>query len=258
MKNMITLNTRKTLITLLSLIILLPYLSISLLGQTPTAQQILERIDRNQSADSRIFTASMIIHAQRGERTMEMKIWSVGNQKSFTEYLAPAREKGTKMLKLADQLWMYSPSADRTIQISGHMLRQSVMGSDLSYEDMMDDQRLTDNYDAQVVGPDTLGGRDCWVLELRARSTDLAYQRRKMWIDRERYVPLKEELYAKSGKLLKQTLLSDVKLIDGRWFPTRVVYQDMLKLGGGTEFVIHEIRFNVPIAESTFNKSMLK
>ena len=240
------------------LIILLACLPAALMGQTPTAQQILDRIDRNQSADSRIFTASMIIHTQRGSRTMEMKIWSVGDQKSFTEYLAPAREKGTKMLKLADQLWMYSPSADRTIQISGHMLRQSVMGSDLSYEDMMDDRRLTDVYDARVIGPDTLGGRDCWVLELRARSADMAYQSRKMWIDRERYVPLKEELYAKSGKLLKQTVLSDVKQIGGRWFPTRIVYQDMLKSGGGTEFVIHEIQFNVPIPESTFNKAMLK
>jgi hypothetical protein len=41
------------------------------------------------------------------------------------------------MLRLENQLWIYSPSTDRNIQNSGHMLRQSVMGSDLSYEDML-------------------------------------------------------------------------------------------------------------------------
>lgn len=47
-----------------------------------------------------------------------------GDHKGYTEYLAPAREKGTKMLKLENQLWIYSPATDRTIQIAGHMLRQ--------------------------------------------------------------------------------------------------------------------------------------
>lgn len=229
-----------------------------LLAQNPSAQQILDQIDRNMASESRIFSASMIVHAARGERVMEMKIWSQGDKRSFTEYLSPAREKGTKMLKLNDQLWMFSPSADRIIQISGHMLRQSVMGSDLSYEDMMDDRKLTDIYQATVIGPDEMDNRPCWVLDLRAKTADIAYFQRKMWIDQERNIPLKEEWYAKTGKLLKQTTLSDVKKIDGRWFPTRLVYKDMLKTGAGTEFIIGEIQFNAVIPESLFSKASLR
>jgi hypothetical protein len=56
-----------------------------------------------------------------------------GQERAFREYTFP-RGKGTKMLKLGDQLWTFDPRTDRTIQISGHLLRQSVMGSDLSYE----------------------------------------------------------------------------------------------------------------------------
>ena len=61
----------------------------------------------------------------------------MGSEKAFTENLSPAREAGTKMLKLKDKLWTYSPQTDRIIQISGHMLRQSINGSDMSYKDMM-------------------------------------------------------------------------------------------------------------------------
>ena len=75
-------------------------------------------------------------------RTIESKNWVIGIDLAFTEYLSPPREKGTKMLKLGDKLWTYSPQTDRVIQISGHMLRQSVMGSDMSYNDMMEDRPL--------------------------------------------------------------------------------------------------------------------
>jgi len=239
-------------------LISLTFLPIMLSGQNPSADKIIEQIDRNMASKSRIVTATMIVHASRGERIMEMKVWSEGDKKSFTEYLSPARDKGTKMLKLADQLWMFSPSADRIIQISGHMLRQSVMGSDLSYEDMMDDRKLTDIYNATVIGPDNIDSRLCWVLELRAKTDDVAYFMRKIWVDQERNFPLKEELFAKAGKLLKQTTLSEVRKIDGRWFPTKMIYKDMLKTGAGTEFIINDIQFDAPIPEAVFSKASLR
>ena len=227
-------------------------------AQYPTGKEVMDRIDENLSSKNRIFTSKMIIHGRRSSRTIESKSWSEGDKKSFTEYLSPAREEGTKMLKLEDQLWMFSPSADRTIQISGHMLRQSVMGSDLSYEDMMEDSKLTDQYDAVVTGTEELDGRECWVMELTAKSSDVTYQLRKLWVDNTRYIPLKEELYAKSGKLLKKTELFDVTQVQGRWFPKKIVFKDMLKQGDGTEFIIETIQFDQEIPEHIFTKASLK
>ncbi len=237
-------------------IILAVFLTTNLSAQT--ADEILERVDRNMSSENRIFESAMIIHGRRTSRTITSISYSVGDKKSFTEYLSPAREQGTKMLKLEDQLWIYSPSTDRTIQISGHMLRQSVMGSDLSYEDMMEDRKLTDVYNAEVIDSEDIDGRPTWVLELTANVEDLAYASRKEWIDKERYIPLKEELYAKSGQLLKRSTLSDVVKIEGRWFPTTIVYKDMLKQGEGTEFKITSIKFNQNIPEYIFTKAALK
>ena len=175
----------------------------SALMAQPSGKEILDRIDANMSSDTRYVKSKMVIHGPRSSRTVESESWAKGIS-SFTEYLAPAREKGTKMLKLEDKLWIFSPSTDRTIQISGHMLRQSVMGSDLSYEDMMDDRKLSDVYEAGVVGAETISEADCWIVEMRATADDVAYQMRKLWVDKTRYIPLKEELYAKSGKLLKK------------------------------------------------------
>jgi outer membrane lipoprotein-sorting protein len=227
-------------------------------AQEPTGREILERIDKNMASKSTITTSKMVIHGSRQTRTIEAKSWGMGDKKAFTEYLSPAREKGTKMLKLTDQLWIYSPSSDRTIQISGHMLRQSVMGSDLSYEDMMDNAELIRDYNATVIGSEKIDDRDCWIVELQAKTADVSYQLRKIWVDKSRYIPLKEELYAKSGQLLKRLVLTDITKIDNRWYPKKMVFKDMLKKGDGTEFIIVNIEFDKEIPDYIFSKAALK
>ena len=237
---------------------LLPVILLMSFTPQPDANTILDKVDRNMSSKNRVFESEMIIHGRRTSRSMTSISYSVGNKQSFTEYLSPARDKGTKMLKLENQLWIYSPSTDRIIQISGHMLRQSVMGSDLSYEDMMDDRKLTDVYSAKVTGNETVDGRNTYVLELTAKVEDAAYHTQKIWVDTEHYVPLKQEMYAKSGQLLKRSTLSDVRQIQGRWFPMTIVYKDMLKEGSGTEFKMTSVKFDQDIPEYKFTKAALK
>jgi outer membrane lipoprotein-sorting protein len=240
-------------------IYILIILAISLLSfSLPDANEILEKVDKNMSSKNRIFESEMIIHGRRSSRTITSKSYSTNDKKSFTEYLSPAREQGTKMLKLENQLWIYSPATDRIIQISGHMLRQSVMGSDLSYEDMMDDRKLTEIYSAKVTGNETIDGRNAYTLELKAKVEDAAYYSQKIWVDVERYVPLKQEMFAKSGQLLKRTTLTDVKLVQGRWFPMTMVFKDILKEGSGTEFRMTSVKFDQLIPDYIFTKAALK
>jgi outer membrane lipoprotein-sorting protein len=242
---------KKILILIILAIILMSF-------SDPDANTILEKVDRNMSSKNRVFESEMIIHGRRSSRTITSISYSAGTKQSFTEYLSPAREQGTKMLKLENQLWIYSPSTDRTIQISGHMLRQSVMGSDLSYEDMMDDRKLTEIYNASVTGNEVIEGRNTYILELKAKVDDAAYHSQKVWIDTERFVPLKQEMFAKSGQLLKQTSLSDVRQVQGRWFPMKMVFKDVLKEGSGTEFRMTSVKFDQIIPEYIFTKAALK
>ena len=79
-----------------------------------------------------------------------------------------------------------------------------------------------------------------------------------MWVDTERFVPLKEDMFAKSGKLLKRITFSSVQKIQGRWYPLSFVYKDMLKEGPGTKMTIQEIQLDAAIPESYFNLSSLK
>ena len=232
-----------------------------LLGQSNdmSVQDIIRAMDENLNAKSRVLTSKMVIHGRRTNRTIESKNWVIGIDLAFTEYLSPPREKGTKMLKLGDKLWTYSPQTDRVIQISGHMLRQSVMGSDMSYNDMMEDRPLVELYEATLEGSIEIDGRDHWIMLLEAKVKGLSYPKRRAWIDKEYLLPMKEELYAKSGKLLKTSTMDGIKKVQGRWFPSRFIFKDALKRNSkGTEWVIEDIQFDVEIPEHIFLKAALR
>ena len=232
-----------------------------LLGQSNdmSVQDIIRAMDENLNAKSRVLTSKMVVHGRRTSRTIESKNWVIGIDLAFTEYLSPPREKGTKMLKLGDKLWTYSPQTDRVIQISGHMLRQSVMGSDMSYNDMMEDRPLIELYEASLDGSVEIDGRSHWIMLLEAKVKGLSYPKRRAWIDKEYLLPTKEELYAKSGKLLKTSTMDGIKKVQGRWFPSRFIYKDELKRNSkGTEWIIDEIAFDIDIPESRFSKALLR
>ena len=227
-------------------------------AQNLSADNILKKVDANMVSKNRIIEAKMVIHGQRNDREISSKSYSEGIEKSFTEYLSPEREKGTKMLKLKNMLWIYSPSTDRTIQLSGHLLRQSVMGSDLSYEDMMETRKLYEIYDAKILRQEKIEDRNTWLLELNAKVEDVAYVKSQIWIDTEKFVPLRQDFFAKSGQLLKRSTFSDIEKVNGRWYPKKINYKDMLKNGKGTDFIMLKISFDTTIPDYIFSKASLK
>jgi outer membrane lipoprotein-sorting protein len=227
-------------------------------AQAPDGNAILARVDANIGSDNKISHARMVVEARGATRTVESRTWIRGMRESFTEYLAPPRDRGTKMLKLGDQLWTYFPETDRTIRIAGHMLRQSVMGSDLSYEDLMEDPRLSAQYEAKVAGEAVHRDRRCWVLDLSAKAQGLAYHSRKMWVDAQRDIVLREERYAKGGRLLKTTDVLEVARSGNRWIAKTIVFKDALKSGQGTRFEMISLEFDASIPDHVFSKAMLR
>ncbi|MBT3367588.1 MAG: outer membrane lipoprotein-sorting protein [Nitrospina sp.] len=221
-------------------------------------QKLLEQVDENLWANTKFITGRLIIDNGRKVRTLTQDSWMQGVERSYSRYKSPAREKGTKMLKIAGKLWMYTPRTDRKILIAGHLLRQSMMGSDLSYEDMMEDHKLSHSYSATLEGFDELAGTRCAILHLVARDKKTTYQTRKVWITPEDRIVLKEERFAKSGKLLKTILFKDYEKIETRLFPRTMVFRDMLKENTQTTYKFDVIKFDVDIPAKYFSQSILK
>ena len=222
------------------------------------AQKLLQQVDENLWADTKFISGRLIIDNGRKVRTLKQDSWMEGVTRSYSHYKSPPREKGTKMLKVGGKLWMYTPRTDRKILIAGHLLRQSMMGSDLSYEDMMEDHKLSRAYSASLEGYEDIDGIRTALLHLVAHDKKTTYQTRKAWINPENKTVLKEERFAKSGKKLKRILFKDYEKIENRMFPRTMIFKDLLKENTQTTYKFDVIEFNIEIPARYFSQSILK
>jgi len=109
------------------------------------------------------------------------------------------------------------------------MLRQGMMGSDMSDEDMLEVADFDDKYEAEVIGEDETAGRPCWKLEARARDDSVSYPRRLIWIDKQNMMPLRQELFAASGMMPKTWIMSEIEMVSARPVARRMEISDQLK-----------------------------
>ncbi|HRJ16500.1 MAG TPA: hypothetical protein PLI34_15985, partial [Saprospiraceae bacterium] len=58
------------------------------LVQQNDANAILRKVEQNMSSDNRVFESEMTIRGKRNSRTITSRSYSVGDKKSFTEYLS--------------------------------------------------------------------------------------------------------------------------------------------------------------------------
>lgn len=234
----------------------LVYLTIVGFGEQITAEEIMKRRDENEYIHSAYAEATMII--SRGGRKVEKTMVMYSQEKdALVEFTNPA-DRGTKFLKRGDNLWMFFPDAEDIVKISGHMLEQGLMGSDFSYQDMMESDKLTELYAFSLLEDDSFDDRLCYVLEATALpDRKVSYYRRVTWIDKERFVGLKEELYAQSGRLLKVSEVEKVEEIDGRWLPTQSIMENKLRKNTYTRFIINKIELNLELDEKMFSLQSL-
>lgn len=243
--------------SLIVVLILILFPNSITIAEEMTAEEIINKRDDNEYITSVKAEAEMIIVSGGRRITKTMLILS-DKKNALVEFTNP-QDRGTKFLKREGNLWMFFPDAEDIIKISGHMLNQGIMGSDFSYQDIMESDKLTDLYNFEIIKEEEIDKRHCYVLEGIAREgIKVSYYHRISWIDKERFVGLKEELYAQSGHLLKETRINEIKEIEGRWIPIDSVMENKLRKNTYTEFKITQIDFNPEIPEGTFALQSLR
>jgi len=217
-----------------------------------SGEEILKKIDANASFGILRYRGVMEIQQQKKMLIKEFVAIAEGDAKAFVEFINP-EDRGIRYLKIDKDLWMYFPDEQETIKISGHLLKEGMMGSDVSYEDALESGNLLKKYTVAVAGTENLDGRPCYVLELTASTKTAPYDKQKLWVDGERFTVLKSQMLSKSDKLIKESLALQVRQYGKRWFVTELRMEDKLKKGGGTTFKMTDLEFDVSVPEDQFS-----
>lgn len=233
-------------------------LVLTVLSFAQTGAEILEKVDNNTVVTSWHYSAKMTISLSGTIREKEFTGYAIGKESAYMEFTSPARDRGTRFLKLGDEMWMYIPTVERATKIAGHMLRQSMMGSDFSYDDIVENRRLVELYEAELIGTEEIDGKECYVLQLTARVPEINYYSRKMWVDKNIHAAVKVELFAKSGKLLKEVTTTEFISVRDYTFPTLIRMVNKLRRDTYTELKLEDVELDIRIPDRIFTKAYLE
>ncbi len=223
------------------------------------AKQIIQKAEnaiKGKSSSHSIM--EMTITTSDYTRTMKMESWSLGTSKSLVKILAPAREAGNRTLKLGNEIWMYLRNTETTIRIPPSMMLQSWNGSDYTYDDMVREETLAEDYAITIIGSEKVDNIDCWKLQLVPKpNAPVVWGKILYWVRKEDDLPSLVEYFDEKGKLMRTMEMGDFKTIGGRKIPTTWTMYNSDKTHS-TEIRMDEAAFDIKISEKIFSLKELE
>jgi len=203
---------KKILICLFALLIAVPVYAID-------GTQLLKQIDRNLNPESYELYRKLINIEPDGKKK-EYVLFTVkkGKDKVAALFLSPASEKGRSTLRLGDNMWLYIPNVGKPVRITS---LQSVVGGIFNNSDIMQ-LDYADEYDVEKIEEQ---GNE-YLLHLKAKTKTVAYDRLKLWADKNKKIPTKIECRTEADMLIKTLYFKEIKDFGGGIIRPSVIETD--------------------------------
>jgi len=179
------------------------------------------------------------------------RILAKGNEAAIVLTVEPESERGQALLMRGRDLWVFMPDVSQPIRLSlSQRLVGQVANGDVARANFSGD------YTAKVLRYDPCGDEACYVLELEANDSSVAYHRVVYWVQQRTFHPVKAEFYAISGRLLKTATYRAFKPLGGKIRPTEVMIEYAVKKGQSL-LSYSGLRLR-DLPDKVFNKDYLK
>jgi len=166
--------------------------------------QILMKLDRNLNPES-YESYRKLINIEPDGKKREYVLFTVkkGADKVAALFLSPASEKGRSTLRLDENMWLYIPNVGRPVRITS---LQSVVGGVFNNSDIL---RL--DYAAEYFVEQMEELSDEHILHLKAKTKTVAYDKLKMWVDKDKVLPTMVECLTEASMLIKTIYFKQTK-----------------------------------------------
>lgn len=220
-------------------------------AEDANARKILNAADAILAPDIYEAEVEMVAYRPDGsKREYGYRVYKSGYDKLLLTFDKPRTLDGHSALRRDDALWRYIPSLKRAMRISS---RSDFEGGDFRNADVLR-VNLARDYAVTGMKPD----KDLLVLDLKAKTPEAAYERIKLWVRKKDNMPIRQELYAASGKLLRSLQTKDPKdLGSGHVAPSVFEMTNEVAKGRKTIMTVKKLVKKDSIPESRFRKQTM-
>lgn len=193
-----------------------------------SAEEILEKVDevRNPQLDFKVDVNVTSVKPGSEPKKAKYEVLVKGRDKTIIKTFEPSVDRGTSLLMLDYDLWVFLQTISKPLRIS---LQQRLVG-EVANGDLAR-ANFSGDYNPKLLKTENIGGKEYYVLELTAKNDRVTYNKVILWAQKNNFHPLKAEFYAVSGRILKICTYESFQQVLGRLRPTRLILDDPLVRG---------------------------
>jgi len=201
---------------------------------------------------------TMTIHRPDWERSMSMRTWTQGEDRSLVRVTAPKKDRGNGTLIDDNNMWSYSPKINRVIKVPSSMMGQSWMGSDFSNKDISRVDDIIDQYDHSILGKEEQDGHIVYRIESIPHEDAAVVWGKEILTIRADNILLEHSFYDQDGELVKNLQTLEIGEMGGRMVATRQRMQKVEEPDEWTEIRVDSIQYDLELRDSLFTLSNLR
>jgi outer membrane lipoprotein-sorting protein len=252
-------NCEKTI--LFFLLLIYPFTGIN--AQSPkyqdydvaTVVKIIDDLYRSSSSYSEL---EMEIVTPHWQRTLSMKVWTEGLDKTFIRITSPPKEEGIATLRIKNEMWNYLPKTNKVIKIPPSMMMSSWMGSDFTNDDLVKEFSMTEDYTYEFISPEDGSENYLYVQFIPKEGKPIVWGKIIVAARDDDYIPVWEKYYDEKGNLMRVMNFKDIKTFDNRKIPAVMEMIPQEKEGNKTVIRYLNAEFDINVDKDVFTLRNLR
>jgi hypothetical protein len=222
-------------------------------------RDIVDQVDRLMRGNSSRGTVTMEIVTAHWQRTMDLRVWSLGTQYALIRILSPAKDAGTATLKAGNEIWNYLPRVDRTIKVPSSLMGAAWMGSHFTNDDLVKESRIIDDYDIAIGYEGPRDGVNVWEFVLTPKpEAAVVWGKIEEQIRQSDLMPTWGKYYDERGRLTRTITFSDYRRMGGRLVPAVMTVAPTDKPDERTVLRYTDLAFDVGLDPAFFSLRQLR
>jgi hypothetical protein len=221
-------------------------------GASEEAQRIVRRMDdlyRSRSSETLI---EMDIVTPEWQRTLKMRAWSLGTDKTFIRILEPKKEEGIATLRLGNEMWNFLPNIDKVLKIPPSMMMSSWMGSDFTNDDLVKEYTFIESCRFEMFKPEAPEEGVLYVRCVPKEGLPIVWGSIVIAVREDGLMPVWEKYYDEKGRPMREIRFGDVKAFGVRRIPSVMELIPTSKEGHKTVIRYLEARFDIELSPEIF------
>lgn len=222
------------------------------------ALELARRMDDLYRSKTSSASVEMEVVTPDWQRTLVLRAWSMGRDRTLIRILEPKKEAGVGTLRIGTEMWNYLPNVDKVIKIPPSMMMSSWMGSDFTNDDLVKEFTFVDDFTFRLVRPDDAQPGTLY-LECRPKpGVPVVWDRVVIALTENGEIPVWQKFYDEKGRMVRLLAYSEVKTFGGRTIPTVMEMVPETNPGHKTILRYRDVQFDLPLDPNLFSLRTLQ